>query len=250
MAVATIDFTSKELKMNTLVTVCFPDSVRTNGVPLSERKVLWLLHGLSDDGTSWLRYSRIDKYAMENNLVVVMPSVNRSMYCDNVNGQNYFSFIADELPDYFEKVFNLSRKREDNFIAGLSMGGMGAAKIALTYPERYAAMGSFSGVLNLEPLKLVLNDEMKNDFSFMLSALENTNESPLNPTALLDKEKHKDLKMYIACGLQDKLIVASLMFKKQADKLGLKAKYSFTKGNHEWDFWDRQLKRFIDFVLG
>lgn len=250
MAVATIDFTSKELKMNTLVTVCFPDSVRTNGVPLSERKVLWLLHGLSDDGTSWLRYSRIDKYAMENDLVVVMPSVNRSMYCDNVNGQNYFSFIADELPDYFEKVFHLSRKREDNFIAGLSMGGMGAAKIALTFPERYAAMGSFSGVLNLEPLKLVLNDEMKNDFPFMLSALENTKTSLLNPTALLDKEKHKDLKMYIACGLQDKLIIASLMFKKQADKLGLKAKYSFTKGNHEWDFWDRQLKRFINFVLG
>ncbi|MGN1419222.1 MAG: alpha/beta hydrolase [Acutalibacteraceae bacterium] len=250
MAVATIDFTSKELKMNTLVTVCFPDSVRTNGVPLSKRKVLWLLHGLSDDGTSWLRYSRIDKYAMENDLVVVMPSVNRSMYCDNVNGQNYFSFIADELPDYFEKVFHLSRKREDNFIAGLSMGGMGAAKIALTYPERYEAMGSFSGVLNLEPLKLVLNDEMKNDFPFMLSALENTKESPLNPTALLDKEKHKNLKMYIACGLQDKLIVASLMFKKQADKLGLKAKYSFTKGNHEWDFWDKQLKRFIDFILG
>lgn len=249
MAVATIDFTSKELKMNTLVTVCFPDSVRTDSIPLSKRKVLWLLHGLSDDGTSWLRYSRIDKYAKEKNLVVVMPTVNRSMYCDNVNGQNFFSFVAEELPDYFEKVFNLSRKKEDNFIAGLSMGGYGAVKIGLTYPERYAAVGSFSGVLSLEPLKLALTAEIKNDFPFMLPALADTASSPLNPTALLDAEKHKGMKMYIACGLQDTLMVTNLMFKKKADKLGLKFKYSFTNGNHEWDFWDDQLKSFIKYIL-
>ena len=138
MAVASIDFTSKELKMNTLVTVSFPDSVRIHGEPLSKKKVLWLLHGLSDDATAWLRYSNIDRYAMENDLVVVMPSVNRSMYCDHVLGQNYFTYIAEELPEYLSLVFGLSREREQNFIAGLSMGGFGAMRIALTYPERYA----------------------------------------------------------------------------------------------------------------
>lgn len=248
MAVATIDFTSRELKMNTLVTVCFPDSADMGSTPLSQRNVLWLLHGLSDDGTSWLRYTKAEKYANEKGLVLVMPSVNRSMYCDNVNGQNYFSYITRELPDYLKKVFNLSDKRENNFIAGLSMGGMGAAKAALTYPEKYAAFGSFSGVLDLEPLKLVLNDEMKNDFPFMLGALADTTASPLNPSALLDAEKHKNLKMYIACGNEDNLLVASMLFHQKAEKLGLTAQYSFTEGNHEWDFWDRQLKSFIDFI--
>lgn len=249
MAVATIDFASKQLKMNTLVTVCFPDSSGEKTVPMSKRKVLWLLHGLSDDGTSWLRYSRIDKYAKDNELVVVMPSVNRSMYCDNVNGQNYFSFVANELPDYFEKVFNLSRKKEDNFIAGLSMGGYGAIKIGLTYPQRYAAVGSFSGVLSLEPLKLALTSDMKNEFSFMLPALADTDSSELNPTALLDAEKHRGMKMYIACGLQDALMETNLMFKKRAEKLGLNFDYSFTNGNHEWDYWDEQLKGFIKYAL-
>lgn len=249
MAVATIDFASKQLKMNTLVTVCFPDSSGEKTVPMSKRKVLWLLHGLSDDGTSWLRYSRIDKYAKDNELVVVMPSVNRSMYCDNVNGQNYFSFVANELPDYFEKVFNLSRKKEDNFIAGLSMGGYGAIKIGLTYPQRYAAVGSFSGVLSLEPLKLALTSDMKNEFPFMLLALADTDSSELNPTALLDAEKHRGMKMYIACGLQDALMETNLMFKKRAEKLGLNFDYSFTNGNHEWDYWDEQLKGFIKYAL-
>lgn len=249
MAVATIDFASKQLKMNTLVTVCFPDSSGEKTVPMSKRKVLWLLHGLSDDGTSWLRYSRIDKYAKDNELVVVMPSVNRSMYCDNVNGQNYFSFVANELPDYFEKVFNLSRKKEDNFIAGLSMGGYGAIKIGLTYPQRYAAVGSFSGVLSLEPLKLALTSDMKNEFPFMLPALADTDSSELNPTALLDAEKHRGMKMYIACGLQDALMETNLMFKKRAEKLGLNFDYSFTNGNHEWDYWDEQLKGFIKYAL-
>ncbi|MGN0505853.1 MAG: alpha/beta hydrolase [Lachnospiraceae bacterium] len=249
MAVATIDFTSRELKMNTLVTVCFPDSVRTGGVPLSQRKVLWLLHGLSDDGTSWLRYSKIDRYATQNNLVVIMPSVGRSMYCDNVHGQNYFSFVADELPEYFSLVFGLSRKKEDNFIAGLSMGGMGAAKIALTYPERYAAFGSLSGVLHLAPLLERVNEEVKNEFPFLLPAQEDPYGSGLNPTALLDAERDKTLKMYIACGLQDDLLLTNYLFKEKADELNIEAEYVFEDGTHEWDFWDKHIRLFIDFML-
>lgn len=249
MAAATIDFTSKELKMNTLITVCFPDSVRMGGIPLSERKVLWLLHGLSDDGTSWMRYSRIDRYAMENNLVVVMPSADRSMYCDNVNGQNYFSFIAKELPEYLSLVFGLSRRREDNFIAGLSMGGMGAAKIALTYPENYAALGSFSGALHLSPLLALRSDSIKTEFPFMLSALSDPAASPLNPTALLDPERDRNLKIYVACGLQDDLLPCSRLFQERAESLGIGGTYIFEEGTHSWDFWDKHIRLFIDFIL-
>lgn len=249
MAVATIDFASKELKMNTLVTVCFPDSVRIGFSPLSERKVLWLLHGLSDDGTSWLRYSRVDQYATENDLVVVMPSAGRSMYCDNVNGQNFFSFIADELPEYLSLVFGLSRRKENNLIAGLSMGGMGAAKIALTYPERYAAMGSFSGVLHLMPLLASVDDTMKNEFPFMLDALPDPVNSPLNPTALLDPDKDRDLKIYIACGLQDDIFLYSRLFQDRAETLGIRTECVFEDGTHNWDFWEKHIRLFIDFAL-
>lgn len=249
MATLTMNFHSRELKMNTLVSLAFPDSVRIGDTPLSERKVLWLLHGLSDDGTCWLRHSRVEQYAQEYGLVVVMPSAGRSMYCDNVLGQNYFMHIADELPEYFSLVFGLSRKREDNLIAGLSMGGMGAVKIALTYAERYAAVGSFSGVLHLGPLLYVLNDEIKNDFAFMQDALNDVDNSPLNPTALLDAEKDRDLKIYVACGRQDNLLVTNLAFKERADELGINVHYVFEDGTHEWEFWNRHVKSFMSFCL-
>ncbi|NLA73081.1 MAG: esterase family protein [Clostridiales bacterium] len=249
MALLTMHFNSTELKMHTLVNVIIPDSVRIENKPLSERKVLWLLHGLSDDGSCWARFSRVEHYAEKYGLVVVMPSAGRSMYCDNVLGQNYFTHIAEELPNYLSLVFGLSRKKEDNFIAGLSMGGLGAAKLALTYPEKYSAVGSFSGVLNLGPLLFVLNDDMKNEFSFMIEAISDVDNSPLNPTALLDAEKDKDLKIYITCGLQDNLLITNYLFKERADELSIKAHYTFEDGAHTWEYWDRHIKLFIDFML-
>ncbi len=249
MAVLTMDFHSKALKMNTLVSVAFPDSVRIKNTPLSKRKVLWLLHGLSDDGTGWLRHSRVEQYAQEYGLVVVMPSVGRSAYCDNIYGQNYFTYIADELPEYFSLVFGLSRKRENNFIAGLSMGGLGAAKIALTYPEHYAALGSFSGLLHLGPLQFVVNDEMINDFGFMFDAVQDADNSPLNPAALLDAKKDKGLKIYVSCGKQDDILVTNLAFKERADELGIKVTYVFEDGTHEWEFWNRHVKSFMAFCM-
>ena len=249
MALALVDFVSKELQMNTLVTVCFPDSVRTNGVPLSERKVLWLLHGLSDDGTAWLRNAKIELYARENDLVLVMPSVGRSMYCDQVLGQNYFSFITKELPDYFSCVFGLSGKREQNFIAGLSMGGFGAMRAALTYPERYAAVGSFSGILDLTPLALSRQEQWEREFPFLLKDAEDPENSPLNPKALLPQAQGKELSIYVACGLQDDLLITNERFCARAKELNISHTYVTENGSHEWNFWDRHLERFISLYM-
>jgi len=122
MALITLDFYSSALKMSTLVTVLAPDSVRIGQRPLSQRKCLYLLHGLSDDSTAVVRLSRAELFAREADIVVISPSAGRSMYCDGVLGQNYFSHVADELPGYLELVMGLSRKRADNYIAGISMG--------------------------------------------------------------------------------------------------------------------------------
>ena len=168
MAVITLDFHSKALKMCTLVTLVVPDSVRIKGIPLSARRTVYLLHGLSEDATAFLRLSGAERYARAHDLVLVMPTGGRSMYCDGINGQNWFTYIAEELPEYLHLLMGLSRRREQNFIAGYSMGGMGAARIALTFPERYTAWGSFSGVLDLRPMLLALNDEMREDFPFLV----------------------------------------------------------------------------------
>jgi putative tributyrin esterase len=246
MAFLTMHTLSAQLKMTTLVNVILPDALRLDE-PLSEKKVLYLLHGLSDNGTGWLRRTNIEVYAEKYGLVVVMPSVDRSFYCDNVNGQNYFTYITKELPDYLQKVFGLSRKKEQNFIAGLSMGGYGAMRAALTYPEQYFAVASFSGVLALEPLTQMNDPEMKNDFSFLAPEFARLATTPLNPPNLL--RENNDMKMYVACGLQDYLLSATKIFEERAKALGVEATFVYEDGEHTWPFWDRHIALFLDFAL-
>lgn len=245
MAVMTLDFYSKELKMSTLLTLLVPDSIRIGDQPVSQRKCLYLLHGLSDDATACLRLSKAELYANETGMVVVMPSAGRSMYCDGINGQNYFTHIADEIPEYLELLMGLSRKKENNFIAGISMGGMGAARIALTYPERFTAVGLFSGLLDLKMMLPFVTEEQKQEFPFLLSSANNMDSTPLNPINLLDKNKQQGLKMIVRCGQQDDLYFMSQAFYAKAVSLGLDATGIFEAGAHEWRLWDRFIEDFI-----
>ena len=102
--------------------------------------VLWLLHGAGDDGSGWLRHTAIERQATRRDLALVAPTAGMSMYEDMAHGQRYFTHIVDELPKMLRRLLPLSDRREDNFIAGLSMGGMGALKIAMRLPERYSAV--------------------------------------------------------------------------------------------------------------
>ena len=245
MAVLTLDFYSKELKMSTLLTMVTPDSTHIGDVPLSERKCLYLLHGLSDDATAFLRLSRVELFARDAGVTVVMPSVGRSMYCDDVNGQNYFSFVAYELPEYLSLLMGLPQKPELNSIAGISMGALGAAKIALTYPERFTEVGLFSGFIHPVALFPQLSEEQRREFPFMMVEESKLSTSPLDPMNLLNAEKHKNLKLTVRCGEQDELYLMSVAFYKKAKALELDVTAVFEPGDHEWRLWDRYLEDFI-----
>ena len=249
MALMSLDFYSKELKMSTLLSVVVPDSVRIGEIPVSQRKCLHLLHGLSDDSTAPIRLSKVELYAQETGVVVVIPSAGRSMYCDDVLGQNYFSHVAEEIPQYLELVLGLSQKREQNYIAGISMGGMGAARIALTFPERFTAVGLFSGLLELKMMVPFITEETKRDFPFLADAAQDIDASPLNPMNLLDAEKHRNLKIIVRCGKQDDLFLMSQAFSAKAAALGLNITSTFEDGRHEWRLWDRFLDDFIKMMV-
>ena len=152
MAFLNTHFFANSLGMCTRCNVLLPDR------PQADRPIpaLYLLHGLSDDETIWMRRSSIELFANRYYLAVVMPCGDRSFYSDLPNGSNYFQYVGEELPSLMESYFHLRTDREGRFIAGLSMGGFGAARAALTYPECYAAWGSLSGMVDLTPMLLRL----------------------------------------------------------------------------------------------
>ena len=107
MALLRLDHVPETAKVSLPLYMILPDPGKMGGVPVSQRKVLYLLHGLSDDGSAWQRYTSIETLAAAYGLVVVMPSAGRSFYIDQPNGQNYFSYLTEELPRYLGEVFNL-----------------------------------------------------------------------------------------------------------------------------------------------
>ena len=150
MAFMNLKFYSEALGMQTEVYVVIPQrstageiGVETNAK--AERyKCLYLLHGLSDDHSIWLRRTSIERYASEYGICVVMPAAARSFYTDMKYGQKYYTYIAKELPKIIREFLNVSDKREDNFVAGASMGGYGCMAVGLTYPETFSKIASIA----------------------------------------------------------------------------------------------------------
>lgn len=249
MALVSVHYRSDQLKKTVEIMLAVPDCNKAFCKPLSEYPVVYLLHGLSEDASSWIRKSNAERYALDRGLVLVMPSVDRSMYCDGVLGQNYFSYLTQELPGYLEKVFGLSRKREQNYIMGFSMGGFGAARAALTYPEQYAAWGALSGLVDLMPMLFRLDDATREEFPFLAAEAGRVDTSPLNPVNLIDGEKQKELRGYLSCGLQDDLLICTRRFQEASEKAGLPNRFAYVPGRgHDWTFWEEQIPLFFDFI--
>lgn len=148
MSLIKLDFYSHTLGMDQSLNVIIPDRGEggpdENVKPGAKYPVLYLLHGTSHDFSSWSRYTSIERYAYDRKIAVIMPSAQMSGYADMAYGEDFFSYIANEVPQVVKRLFPISDKREDTFIAGLSMGGYGCAKIGLSLPENYAAIGSLS----------------------------------------------------------------------------------------------------------
>lgn len=258
MALIKSNFYSNILKMSTSINVIIPEITR---IKKSSRQtefkdsypVLYLLHGLSDDHNAWLRKTSIERYAEEAGLAVVMPNVGRSFYTDQKKGQNYFSFISQELPKIVNKLFPLRRGPKNTFAAGLSMGGYGAFKLALNYPERFRAAASFSGVLDIvEAVKRQQNDEeAAAEFKWIYGEekkIKNSKNDLFYLLQKLKKEKKKIPHLYQCCGTEDFLYPDNLKFRDFALKNKINLEYKEETAAHEWWYWDKMISSFIKWL--
>ena len=119
-----------------------PDSMETASRSLEELyaprgplQVLYLLHGMNEDESTWLRRTTIEQYARRLRLALVMPYGENSFYLDMACGPAWLENLTEELPRFLRQNFALSPRREDTAIAGASMGGYGALHAALLRPD-------------------------------------------------------------------------------------------------------------------
>ena len=253
MALIRIDHTPETVQVNLPLHVIVADPGKMLAVPVRSRKVLYLLHGLSEDASAWQRYTHIETIAAGYGLVVVMPSVGRSFYTDQPNGQRYFTYLTEELPRYLENLFGLAPRREDTLMAGVSMGGYGAMKTALRCPERFAAAASFSGVLSLEVLRALPGDPRQNEFMHIFGDLSKLKGSEHDPEVWLDDAAQSRVqlpRLYVTTGRQEDIYPLGLYFVSMAQARSIEVDYHEYDGSHTWPYWDQQIRRFLEMELG
>ncbi|MER7335828.1 MULTISPECIES: alpha/beta hydrolase family protein [unclassified Micromonospora] len=247
MALMRADFYSEVLGLNTSMTVILPQRTSSQigmagAAPDGDAPVLYLLHGLSDDDTIWLRRTSIERYVAPLGLAVVMPQVARSFYSDEEHGNRYWTFLSEELPGLCHQFFRLSTRREDTFVAGLSMGGYGALKWALRDPGRFAAAASLSGALDVagrrqDPVHPI--DAQVWHTVFGERAVAGSDDDAL---ALLDKAGADLPALYVACGTEDFLYEDNLTFVAAARERGVPLTVDFCPGAHDWAYWDAKIQ--------
>ncbi len=252
MALLNCDFFSESLGLSTQMTVILPQKTQAQigmegKAGTGKFPVLYLLHGLSDDHTIWLRRTSIERYVAPLGLAVVMPGVHRSFYNDMAYGMKFWTFINEELPAITRSFFPISDKREDNFVAGLSMGGFGAFKLAFNKPESFAAAASLSGVMDAKELYARWRDVHECDLIFGgLNKIEGTQNDLFHISAkLATKAKDKAPKLFMSCGTDDFLYGDNLRMKAHLEALGFDLAYTERAGTHEWGFWDVEIQKVL-----
>ena len=261
MAWIQMNLLSQKLMRTVPVNVIMPaDKMVFPGMkPREEKpyKTLYLLHGVFGNYTDWINGTRIQRFAEENDLVVVMPSGDNAFWIDQPKGHNFYGeYIGEELVELTRKMFPLSHKREDTYIGGLSMGGYGALRNGLKYNETFGAIVALSAAFVVDDVKKRTNEngfflESRDYAESVFGNLDEVEASDKNPKYLVEKllEQKKEIPaIYMACGNQDSLLKVNQEFADFLKAKNVNVTFEIGEGNHEWDFWDAYIKKAMDWL--
>lgn len=252
MAFVQLKFYSETLGIQTEVCVVIPQKSSNgeigieNGAKNEKYKCLYLLHGLSDDHTIWERRTSIERYASEYGICVVMPNGDRSFYTDMKYGKKYYTYVAKELPKIIREFFNVSDKREDNFIAGLSMGGYGALKIGMKECETFCAAAGLSSSADIVRAREIFKDDFALIFGEECEVPESEN---LFEIAKKINERKDKPRIFMGVGTGDFLYDDNVRLKKYFESLNFDFTYRESEGVHCWEFWDEYIQYVLEWML-
>lgn len=253
MALLQVNFVSDSLKRTVPIQVILP--VDKPSTP--PYKTLYLLHGVYGNYTDWVAGTNIQRLAEERDLAVVMPSGDNAFYLDQpMTNNNYGTFIGNELIEMTRKIFPLSRKREDTFIAGLSMGGYGALRNSLKYHQTFSHIAALSSAVYIYESPMSTGDnveffETKEYMEQIFGDLKKVNKSDKNPVWIAGQLAEQHLAVpdiYLACGKDDALLPNNQRLYKELTDLNIPVSYTEDEGAHEWDFWNRYIKKVLDWL--
>ncbi len=241
-------FGSKFMKREMPYRVIFP--VNYEAEKQKRFPVIYLLHGLGGNFKNWTELTKIGQYAKNYDFLIVMPDGGNGWYSDSASVENdkYESFLIKEFIPEIEKKFRIDAAREKRIVAGLSMGGYGAVKFGLLYPEKFALVGSFSGAFDA-PLRLKDHPQARDSINEVFGGDENESRGKNDVFKILrekNAEKIKELPfIYFDCGTEDHLFEINRDFLSLIVERKAAHEYRELPGVHNWIFWDSQIEEFL-----
>ncbi|MDF3069778.1 MAG: esterase [Polyangiaceae bacterium] len=257
MALIDCKFFSETLGMCSSLRVILPEKTerrigdsgvsRAGHAGFQGHPTLWLLHGMSDDETIWTRSTSLERYVAPLGLAVVMPNVHRSFYTNMLHGYRYWDFVSEEMLQKARGFFPLSTRREDNFVAGLSMGGHGAFKLGLRKPDVFAAAASLSGVADVTEFR----QSRARDYELVFGGTgpERGSEHDLFHLATALSASDAALpQLYQCCGTEDFLLAQNRSLRDCLANLRFDYQYVEEPGAHDWAYWDKSIQRVVNWL--
>ncbi len=244
MALIQRDFFSETLGCSTALSALVPDNV-------AGCSALYLLHGRGDDHTSWQTRTQLERYVSSTNLAVIMPNVARSFCTDMHDGGRYFTFVTEELPALVKRWFCVSPLRDDTYVAGFSMGGYSALRLAMQRPNQFAAAAAFAPVTDLLTRYVLDAPEDKAEWRRVFGEPKQLR-APQELFALAREFAHfqgQKPRLYHSCGGDDFLYDENLRFQRHAQELGISLTWEARPGlTHNWAYCDQELPRALEWM--
>lgn len=273
MGILRYNFKSEAIGMNTDITITYPSSRYTYYQPNPDEKgigpfkradrqyhkdmkfqTIYILHGGGDDDSLIHRYTRLEYYANQNNVMTVTAQVNDSFFINTQYGIDYYTYITEELREVVQSLFASSPKREDNFVLGMAMGGNAALMLAMKRPDLYSACVSLSGGIGcsidsdyfiseinetkMKKLKSAFGDPQSlagSEFDIGFWARENIRNNVEVP------------QLFIGVGEDDFIRDIVRLDRDALQKLNYPLHYEEAPGlGHDWDFWDIYIKKALN----
>ncbi|WP_234118078.1 alpha/beta hydrolase [Clostridium hydrogenum] len=263
MAFLQVNFYSKCLKRLVNFNAVLPiDTIEIPGTmeaaPKGPMRAMYLLHGYSGAQHDWICGSKIQELSLKHNIAVFMPSGDNSFYLDDTDmGALYGEFIGREFVEVTRKMFNLSDKREDTFIGGLSMGGYGAIRNGLKYADTFGRIIALSSALityNIAGIPEDYKDPVA-DYKYYTRVFGDLNKligSDKDPEAIAHslKESGADIpQIYMACGTEDFLLNENRKFHSFLTSENIEHTYEEGPGIHDWTFWNEYIEKAIEWTI-
>jgi S-formylglutathione hydrolase FrmB len=248
--VVTRQFSSKSMGRTMPYRVVLPAKYSDKSESGRVYPVIYLLHGLFGRFDNWTAKTKIAEYAKQYDFIIVTPEGGDGWYTDSatVSSDKYESYIVEELIPEIEKNFRTIANRDNRFIAGLSMGGYGAIKFGLKYPDKFSLVGSFSGALDA-PLRGQDNKNLRPSIISVFGSEGSKTRTDNDIYRMVREASAEAIKhlpyIYFACGTEDFLFQPNREFDALLLEKKVPHEYRELPGAHTWDFWEEQVQEFL-----